>query len=91
MADTIARALVEGNAAACVNYGVPGIVSIYRWKGELERDYEVQLIIKTTLARVAEVERVIKQHHPHDVPEIIALPIVAGSEPYLTWVRESVR
>ena len=88
-AERIARALVERGVAACVNI-VPGVVSIYRWKGQVDKDAELLLVIKTTAARYPDLERELKALHPYEVPELLALPIEAGSAAYLAWLRESV-
>jgi periplasmic divalent cation tolerance protein len=84
----IADSLVSERLAACVNI-VGGIVSIYRWEGEVARDKEVLLIIKTTNERYAELERRIKELHTYTTPEVIAYRIERGSEAYLKWLRES--
>jgi periplasmic divalent cation tolerance protein len=89
-AHRIARALVEKGVAACVNI-LPGVVSVYRWKGQVEQDAELLLVIKTTAARLADLERELRAVHPYEVPELVALPIQAGSEPYLAWLGDSVR
>jgi periplasmic divalent cation tolerance protein len=82
----IAKALVEERLAACVNI-VPGVRSIYAWKGRVCDDRELLLVIKTTRGRYAALERRVKAMHPYEVPEVIALPIVRGSSGYLKWVR----
>ena len=82
----IGAALVERQVAACVNL-LPGVESIYRWEGKVEKAGEVLAIIKTT--RYAELEAAIQELHPYEVPEILALPVAAGSEAYLRWVGES--
>jgi periplasmic divalent cation tolerance protein len=87
-AGEIARALVEEHLVACVNI-VPGLRSIYRWEGKLADEAEVLCIIKTARDRFDQVAARIRQMHPYSVPEIIALPIVKGFEPYLEWVRKS--
>jgi len=86
---TIARNLVESGLAACVNR-VPGIRSVYRWQGEIHDDAEELLIIKTTAAGVEALTERVLQIHPYEVPEIIALPVVAGSNSYLEWVVSQV-
>jgi periplasmic divalent cation tolerance protein len=86
----IAKVLVEEQLAACVNL-VPGVVSIYRWKGELCNDTETLAVIKTSDERYAPLARRITELHPYEVPEIIALPIVEGHAPYLAWILESTR
>ena len=82
---TIGERLVEERLAACVSL-VPGLSSIYRWQGAIQRDPEVLLLIKTTLARFDALSDSLRRLHPYDVPEIIALPITAGSRDYLSWV-----
>jgi periplasmic divalent cation tolerance protein len=88
-AETMARALVEGGLAACVNV-IPTIVSIYRWKGCVEREEERLLVIKTRRERFEELRRAIVSRHPYEVPEIVALPLVGGHAPYLAWIDECV-
>ena len=90
VADRIALALVEQGLAACVNRLAP-VASVYRWQGAVERATEVPLLVKTTPARYAEVEQAIRALHPYDVPEIIALPIVAGFAPYLRWIDDETQ
>ena len=89
-AEKLARALVEERLAACVNiHGAP-IRSIYRWEGKVERSKEHLLIIKSTLARFPALRDAISKVHSYDLPEIIALPIAAGSDAYLNWLGDSV-
>ena len=86
----IGRSVVEKRLAACANvWG--GVESIYRWKGKVERAREVLVIMKTTAIRLKELEREVKRMHSYDVPEFVALPIVAGSREYLKWLVESIR
>ncbi len=85
----IASTLVEQGLAACVNR-VAGVESIYRWEGKIERDREELLVIKTTAARYDALEACIRETHPYDVPEVIALPIERGSRDYLAWIGDSV-
>lgn len=85
-ATRLAHALLDAGCAACVNL-LPGVRSIYRWKGAVEEAREVQLLIKTRVARYADVERVLRAHHPYEVPEIVALPIDAGGADYLAWIE----
>ena len=89
-AERIARTLVERGLAACVNV-VPGLVSIYRWKGEVQRDGELLLVIKTRADRFEAMREALVAMHPYEVPELIALPIGAGHAPYLAWLDESSR
>ena len=88
VAAEIATALIEQNLAACVNR-LPGVKSWYRWEGHLKQDEEVLLLIKTMRTRFAELVSAVRRLHPYEVPEIIAIPVTAGSEDYLQWVRDS--
>jgi|SRR5215469_1547142 len=88
--EKLARTLVEEHLAACVNL-VPGVVSTYRWEGEVKTDAECLLVIKTTGARFEALKNRILALHTYDTPEIIAVPITAGSEEYLKWITESTR
>jgi periplasmic divalent cation tolerance protein len=87
VAATLARGLVEAKLAACVNV-VSGLRSFYAWKGELRDEAEVQLLIKSRRARFDALEAWLREHHPYEVPEIIALPIERGSAAYLGWIIE---
>lgn len=89
-AESMAESLVESRLAACVNL-IPGVVSIYRWKGRVHRDGETLLVIKTTVSRFKALERWIKAHHPYEMPEVISLPVAAGAKEYLSWLSSSVR
>lgn len=84
-ADRIAGRLVEDRLAACVNI-VPNVVSVYRWKGQIERDEERLLIIKTRRERFDALRAAVVALHPYEVPEVIALEIAAGHAPYLAWI-----
>jgi len=88
-APKIARALVDLHLVACVN--VVHVNSYYEWKGEFSSDNEHLLIVKTRKEKADEVIRAIKNLHPYEVPEIIALPVIAGHGPYLDWVHEQTR
>ena len=85
-AEKIAFRLVERKIAACVQIAGP-ITSIYRWKGSIERAEEWQCIIASRKDLYDEIEKAIRSLHTYEVPEIIAMPIVAGSGDYLEWVR----
>ena len=89
-AETLARALVERRAAACVNILAP-CRSVYRWKGAIETADEVPLFAKTTRDRYALLERVVRELHPYELPEIIAVPIGGGLPAYLEWVAAETR
>jgi periplasmic divalent cation tolerance protein len=89
-AERIARALVERGLAACVNV-VPGVVSVYRWKGAVERGEELLLVIKTRAERLGALRDALVELHPYELPELIAVPITAGYEPYLDWLDASSR
>jgi periplasmic divalent cation tolerance protein len=88
LARKIARAVVQRRLAACVNVVHGPVESFYTWKGKLEKAREYLLVMKTTAKRLAELEREVKRLHSYDVPEFIALPIVAGSREYLSWLHE---
>lgn len=88
-ASTIANALIDANLAACVS--LMPIHSVYRWQGEVEHADEWQLLIKTDLAKFAAIESKIREIHSYEVPEVIALPILNGSSPYLNWIAEQTQ
>lgn len=88
-ADRLARALVERRLAACVNV-VPGVVSHYRWQGELQRDEERLLVIKTRAERIEALRDALRELHPYELPELVAFEISAGSPEYLKWLDEGV-
>jgi periplasmic divalent cation tolerance protein len=81
----LARALVGERLAACVNL-VPGIRSIYRWNGEVTEDEEVLLVAKTRSDRVDALSQRVRELHPYELPETLALPAVGGSAAYLAWI-----
>lgn len=85
----IAFDLIDHELAACVN--IMAISSIYRWQSKINQDQEYQLIIKTNLDQFDELTERIELLHSYDVPEIIALPIVAGAKPYLEWLGASLQ
>jgi len=87
-AERIAEALVTDGAAACVNI-VEKVTSIYRWQGKVEKGTEALLIIKTRAALAGQVEKTIKAMSSYECPEVIVLPIVAGSAEYLRWIDEA--
>ncbi|MFM7574569.1 MAG: divalent-cation tolerance protein CutA [Snowella sp.] len=85
-ATAIATMLIEEKLAACVN--VFPVQSIYQWQGRIQQESEFQLIIKTNLAKFSALSSRIQEIHSYEVPEIIALPIVSGSESYLAWLSD---
>lgn len=85
-ATAIAQALVEARLAACVN--VLPVQSIYTWQGAIHNEQEWQLLIKTDLNHLEALATKIQALHSYEVPELIALPILAGSQPYLQWIAE---
>jgi periplasmic divalent cation tolerance protein len=87
--EKIAKSLVESRLAACVNI-LPGLTSIYSWQDRLETAEEHLLLIKSAGARYPAVERAIREQHPYDLPEIIALPIARGLPEYLNWIDACV-
>ena len=87
-ATRIAELLVNKKLAACVQI-LPDLQSVYVWKGEVQREKEVLLLAKAIRANFAELEREVRAIHSYETPEIIALPIAAGSEPYLKWLMSS--
>jgi periplasmic divalent cation tolerance protein len=86
----ISNALVEEGLAACVNR-VPGVVSTYIWGGTVQEDQEHLLLIKTTEAQFDALKTRLSELHPYELPELIAIPVCAGAENYLDWVRHNVK
>jgi periplasmic divalent cation tolerance protein len=86
-AETISRALVEEQLAACANV-VPSVTSIFRWQGNIEKESELLIILKTRRRFLDELVTRVKDLHSYEVPEIIAIPIVGGSKDYLAWLKE---
>jgi len=84
-ADRVTKLVLESRAAACVNR-LPECASTYWWNGALEHTIEIPLLIKTTRAAYPALEATVRQAHPYEVPEIIAVPVVAGLPAYLAWV-----
>jgi periplasmic divalent cation tolerance protein len=85
----LAHALVEAGLAACGNV-LPGLRSIYRWQGRVEDEAEALLVLKTTRARFPALREELLARHPYQVPEVLALPVEAGSEAYLAWLLGAV-
>jgi periplasmic divalent cation tolerance protein len=88
-AEKIGDKLVRGKLSACANI-IPGVSSKYWWKGRIETANETLVMVKTTNKLVNQVIKTVKAMHSYEVPEIIALPIIAGSADYLRWIRETV-
>jgi periplasmic divalent cation tolerance protein len=86
---SLAQDLVGSGLAACVTI-LPGIRSVYTWKGVPQIDQEQQLFIKTTSNQVDALWEVLSDRHPYDVPEFLVVPVIDGSEDYLKWVESSV-
>ncbi len=88
-ADRIGTALVEERLAACANL-VPGVSSVFRWNGQVSREAEILVVLKTTAARLGDLRRRLVELHPYEVPEVIAVDVREGHPPYLDWVRDEV-
>ena len=89
-AEGLARQLIDERLAACVNLHSP-MVSFYRWKGNVERGAERQVVMKTTRDRLFALEKRLSEIHPYEVPEFVVLPVEDGSDVYLRWVRDETR
>jgi len=89
VAESLSRTLVEERLAACANL-LPGVVSVYRWEGAMQREAEVMMVLKTTGGRAQELARRAAELHPYEVPEVLTLPVVGGSDRYRAWVAEEV-
>ena len=89
-ATAFASTLVEERLAACVNI-LPGMISVYRWKGGVSRDPEQQLLIKTSADRLDPLRARLEALHPYEVPEILVLAVADGGADYLSWVTASTR
>lgn len=87
-ATSIAETLIQAKLAACVS--IMPIRSLYTWNGKIHNEEEWQLVIKTDLNRFTQLEAKIRSVHSYEVPEMIAVPIVQGSQPYLQWITEQI-
>ncbi|KYN98276.1 putative cutA [Plasmodium gaboni] len=90
VAEKISYVLLEEKLVSCVNI-IPGILSLYHWKGEIAKDNEVLMMIKTKKHLFEEIVKFVKSNHPYEIPEVIAVPIEHGSKDYLDWVNNSVK
>ena len=88
-ASRLAEMLVESHLAGCVQI-LPGIESVYRWQGQIERQEEVLLIAKTLKSRFSDLETEVRAIHSYETPEIVAVPLTAGSPAYLEWLSACV-
>jgi periplasmic divalent cation tolerance protein len=88
-AERIASTLVDSRLAACVNI-LPGVTSVYRWKGSVERASEIVLLIKTSRPLLRSVQAEVERLHSYELPEVIALQIVDGSERYIEWLSQGL-
>lgn len=86
---SIAKTIVEERLAACANI-LDGMTSVYRWEGEIRNDSETVLILKTVQAQMQRLTERVIELHPYDVPCVVVLPIVQGSEKFLNWVRDDL-
>ena len=89
VAEGLVRTLVEEGVVACGNI-LPGITSIYRWEGAVERATEALVVFKTTAAGAARLERRVPELHPYEVPEVLVLSVESGHEAYLKWIARNV-
>jgi periplasmic divalent cation tolerance protein len=88
-AEKLARRIIQERAAACVNQLAP-CTSTYRWKNNIENATEVPVLIKTTQGGYSLVEKLIREAHPYELPEIIAVPVTAGLPAYLDWIAGEI-
>jgi periplasmic divalent cation tolerance protein len=88
-AENLARILVEKRAAACAQM-IPGVQSVYWWKGAVQTDEEVLLVVKTMKSKLGDIAALLKEHHPYELPELVFLPLQGGLEDYIAWIRQSV-
>ena len=86
----LARAALDARLIACANL-IPKIETHYRWQGKIERGSEILLILKTTAARLAKLEKLVLSEHPYDTPEFIVIPLKAGNRRYLDWISAGCR
>jgi periplasmic divalent cation tolerance protein len=87
VAESLVRTLVDERLAACGNI-LASVLSIYRWQGQVHREEEVLILLKTRAERIPELLRRVPELHPYEVPEVLALPVLAGHGPYIDWVHQ---
>ena len=90
VAESLVRRRVEEGVVACGNI-LPGITSIYRWRGAVEHEQESLIVFKTTADGASRLVARVPELHPYDVPEVLVLPVGEGHGPYLDWITENVR
>lgn len=90
IAETLSTLIVSKKLAGCVNI-LPQVTSIYRWQDRVEKNQECMLFIKSHKAQYDHLEQLIRRHHPYQIPEIIAFPIINGLVEYLTWIKENLQ
>lgn len=86
VAESLAQKIIAEKLAACVS--MHAVTSVYRWQAQTHRDSEVQLVIKTNISNASNIIEHIKQWHPYEVPEIVAVPITNGLPEYINWLKE---
>ena len=89
MAERLAESLLKARLVACINI-LPGARSLYRWNGKVERDEEVVIFLQSHGDRLSAIEEHLAEHHPYELPELIAVPIEDGSPPYLAWLDKEL-
>ncbi|HKF53086.1 MAG TPA: divalent-cation tolerance protein CutA [Candidatus Acidoferrales bacterium] len=87
----LSQALVGKRLAACISITLSPVRSVYWWKGKVQTATEVLMLVKTTRKKFGALEKEIRRLHSYETPEIVAVPIVAGSKGYLKWLQESVK
>jgi len=89
-ANKLSSLVIENKLAACATI-IENVRSVFRWEGKVNSEKESLLILKTTAGRFTDLEKLVKKHHSYEVPEVIACPIVMGSEDYLKWIRQETQ
>lgn len=89
-AEALAQAIVDARLAACVNL-LPGLTSVYRWQDQVQRDGETLLLVKTAAERFEALQAFVRERHPYELPEIVAVKLGPVSHPYLEWLLANSR